>query len=73
MKVAPGAPAFPLLSVEDIAADLRIQQDQVAIYRKGCGDLCGANAALEVGEKLCVAVGREGFQRRLNLVSSGQT
>ena len=57
-----GAPAFPFLPVEDIAADLPVQQDQFPVDRQRCMELRSLNPALQVGQKLCVAVGSEWFR-----------
>src|ERR1017187_9820316 len=54
-----GAPRFPLLPLEDVAADLPIQEDQVAIHRNGGTQLRRLDAPLQVCEELCVTVRRE--------------
>lgn len=53
------APVFPFLPVEDVAADLPVEQDQFPIDGHQRAKLRRANPPLKVGEKLSIAVGNE--------------
>jgi hypothetical protein len=55
------APAFPFLTIENIAADVPVEQDQFPVYSQGCPELCRLNPALQVREKLSVTVRSDGF------------
>jgi len=49
-------PVFPLLPVEDIAADLPVEQNQFPVDGQRCATLRRPNPRLQVGEKLSVTV-----------------
>jgi len=59
-----GAPAFSLLAIQDVAADLPIKENQLAVDRNGSAQLRRLDAALQVCEEFCVGVGRERLHGR---------
>ena len=56
------SPVFPLLPVENIAADLPVEQDQLPVDRQRRAKLRRANPPVQVGEKLSVTIGNECFR-----------
>ena len=61
------APAFPRLPIEDVAADLPIEQDQFSVNGERGAQLRRLNPALQVCKELRVAVVRERSHSRLTL------
>ena len=58
------APVFPLLPVQDIAADLPVKQDQFPVDRQRRTKLRRSNPPFQVGEKLPVASSLSSICRR---------
>ena len=50
------------MRVQDIAADLPIQQDQFTIDRQRSSELRKPNPALQIGQELCVCVRSQWFR-----------
>lgn len=51
----PGSPPLPLLSLEDLAADLPVQEHELAVDRDRREDSHRSNAGLQLLEELSVA------------------